>query len=100
MPISYSLFDVNGTVDTSKIQTNLSSHTNRTSHPKLQNDLLTTVEHISSTTRGLECVVMYDRPLKIGVRPGEDPWVKNTIHSEIAFYDNLFSGGFIAVGTV
>lgn len=98
MPVSCSIFDVNGTVDTSQLQTSLAGYSDNTSHPEFQSDLLTTVENISSTTRGLECVVMYDRPLEIGARPGESPWVKNTLKCKIKFYNNLLSGGFLAMG--
>jgi len=99
MPVSCSLYALNGTLDTDQLAEELPEYSHSNYNDDVEDDLLTTVDDVVETQRGLAATVRYDRPLKIGARPGENPWVKNTINTRIRFVKDLFSPGFLVLGS-
>lgn len=99
MPIGCSIFSTDADVDMGNLESELKSYDSKTPHQKLDKELRTTVENVKRTNRGLLGTIYYDRPRKLGARPGEDPWVKETLHAEVRFVDEDPLGtGFISIG--
>lgn len=98
MPVSCSIYGINDTIDMGDLEEELSGYSHSSSHPELEKDLLTTVEDVSRTSNGIEYTIFYDRPLQISVRPGENPYVKNTIQAEVRFCQDIGSDGFLVIG--
>ena len=98
MPLGCSIIKVDGSMDTDELAEELPEYRHTNHHEEIEGDLLTTVDNVERTQRGVTATVRYDRPLQIGARPGENPWVKNTISARIRFIENLMSPGFLTLG--
>jgi hypothetical protein len=99
MPVAFTLYNVtNGTVDSQELLDDLPGYESTEQDPDVEGELKTDIADVGETSRGVEAVVQYDEPLKIGHRPGEPSHVKNTLRTRVRFVEEFFNGGFVIIG--
>lgn len=83
MPVSCSMFKLDYDLYADQLADELPNYRHANYHEDVDGDLLTTIDEVERTQRGIAATIRYDRPLRIGARPGENPWVKNTINARV-----------------